>query len=83
MRSVLAARGITRIFTEGGPSLADCFARYDLLDEVIISTSPTALGEPGRPAIGPDLQHALGRHFRHVGSEMAGVDRMDAYERAA
>jgi diaminohydroxyphosphoribosylaminopyrimidine deaminase / 5-amino-6-(5-phosphoribosylamino)uracil reductase len=81
--ATLAGRGITRIFTEGGPSLADCFARADLLDEVIISTSPNALGEPGRGAVGPDLQHALDRRFRHAWSEMAGADRMDAYERAA
>jgi diaminohydroxyphosphoribosylaminopyrimidine deaminase/5-amino-6-(5-phosphoribosylamino)uracil reductase len=80
--SVLAARGITRIFTEGGPSLADCCARFDLLDEVVVSTSPNALGEPGRLAIGSDLQTALDRRFRHVWSEMAGVDRMDAYEKA-
>jgi diaminohydroxyphosphoribosylaminopyrimidine deaminase/5-amino-6-(5-phosphoribosylamino)uracil reductase len=81
--SLLAGRGITRVFTEGGPSLAACFARLDLLDEVIVSTSPDRLGEPGRPAVGPDLQQALDTRFRHVGSEMAGVDRMDAYERAA
>jgi diaminohydroxyphosphoribosylaminopyrimidine deaminase / 5-amino-6-(5-phosphoribosylamino)uracil reductase len=81
--SALAERGITRIFTEGGPSLADCFARHDILDEVIISTSPKALGEPGRPAVGTDLQDALEHRFRHIWSEMAGPDRMDAYERAA
>jgi diaminohydroxyphosphoribosylaminopyrimidine deaminase/5-amino-6-(5-phosphoribosylamino)uracil reductase len=81
--SILARRGITRIFTEGGPSLADCFARFDLLDEVIVSTSPNALGEPGRLAIGRDLQQAIDGRFRHVWSEMAGVDRMDGYERAA
>jgi diaminohydroxyphosphoribosylaminopyrimidine deaminase/5-amino-6-(5-phosphoribosylamino)uracil reductase len=81
--SLLADRGITRVFTEGGPSLAECFARSDLLDEVIVSTSPNRLGEPGRAAVGPDLQQALEQRFRHVSSEMAGVDRMDAYERAA
>jgi diaminohydroxyphosphoribosylaminopyrimidine deaminase / 5-amino-6-(5-phosphoribosylamino)uracil reductase len=79
----LAERGITRVFTEGGPSLAECFARLDLLDEVIVSTSPNALGEPGRPALGPELQRALGTRFTHVLSEMAGADRMDSYERAA
>jgi diaminohydroxyphosphoribosylaminopyrimidine deaminase/5-amino-6-(5-phosphoribosylamino)uracil reductase len=81
--SLLAARGITRVFTEGGPSLAECFARLDVLDEVIVSTSPNALGEPGRPAVGSELQHALDTRFRHVRSEMAGIDRMDVYERAA
>ena len=80
--ALLAARGITRVFTEGGPSLADCFARLDLLDEVVVSTGPVPLGEPGRPAIGRDLREALDTRFRPVGSEMAGIDRMDAYERA-
>jgi diaminohydroxyphosphoribosylaminopyrimidine deaminase/5-amino-6-(5-phosphoribosylamino)uracil reductase len=78
----LAERGITRVFTEGGPSLADCFARHDLLDEVVISTSPNVLGEPGRPAVGPGLRDALERRFRPVCTEMAGVDRGDVYERA-
>jgi diaminohydroxyphosphoribosylaminopyrimidine deaminase/5-amino-6-(5-phosphoribosylamino)uracil reductase len=79
--AALAGRGITRIFTEGGPSLAECFARADLLDEVMISTSPHALGEPGRPAVGRDLQDHIDTHFHPVGSEMVGVDRLDAYER--
>ncbi len=79
----LAERGITRVFSEGGPLLAECFARLDLLDEVIVSTSPNALGEPGRPAVGPELQHALDTRFTLVLSEMAGADRMDSYERAA
>jgi diaminohydroxyphosphoribosylaminopyrimidine deaminase/5-amino-6-(5-phosphoribosylamino)uracil reductase len=79
--AALAGRGITRIFTEGGPSLAECFARADLLDEVMISTSPHALGEPGRPAVGRDLRDHIDAHFRPVGSEMVGVDRLDAYER--
>jgi diaminohydroxyphosphoribosylaminopyrimidine deaminase/5-amino-6-(5-phosphoribosylamino)uracil reductase len=78
----LAERGITRVFSEGGPSLAECFARADLLDEVMISTNPKALGEPGRAAVGPDLQRHLDTHFRLVGSEMVGFDHIDAYERA-
>jgi diaminohydroxyphosphoribosylaminopyrimidine deaminase / 5-amino-6-(5-phosphoribosylamino)uracil reductase len=81
--SLLAERGITRVFTEGGPSLAECFARLNLLDEVIVSTSPNRLDEPGRPAVGPDLQRALNARFGHVRSEMPGVDRMDVYEGAA
>jgi diaminohydroxyphosphoribosylaminopyrimidine deaminase/5-amino-6-(5-phosphoribosylamino)uracil reductase len=81
--AALAERGITRIFSEGGPSLAACLARADLLDEVMISTSPNALGEPGRPAVGRDLQDHLDARFRHVWSEMVGADRLDAYERMA
>jgi diaminohydroxyphosphoribosylaminopyrimidine deaminase / 5-amino-6-(5-phosphoribosylamino)uracil reductase len=80
--ALLAERGITRVFTEGGPSLADCFARLDALDEVVVSTAPVPLGEPGRPAIGRDLREALDTRFRPIGSEMVGIDRMDAYERA-
>ena len=81
--AALAGRGITRIFTEGGPSLAECFARADLLDEVMISTSPNALGEPGRPAVGRDLQAHIDAHFHNVWSEMVGSDRLDAFERKA
>jgi diaminohydroxyphosphoribosylaminopyrimidine deaminase / 5-amino-6-(5-phosphoribosylamino)uracil reductase len=81
--AALARRGITRIFTEGGPSLAACFARAGLLDEVMISTSPNALGEPGRPAVGRDLEDHIAAHFRPVRSEMVGADRLDAYERKA
>ena len=82
LAGLLAARGMTRVFTEGGPSLADCFARLDLLDEVVVSTGPVPLGEPGRPAIGRDLREALDTRFRPIGSEMVGIDRIDAYERA-
>jgi diaminohydroxyphosphoribosylaminopyrimidine deaminase / 5-amino-6-(5-phosphoribosylamino)uracil reductase len=81
--ALLAERGITRIFSEGGPSLAGCFARADLLDEVMISTSPNALGEPGRPAVGRDLQNHIDAHFWPVWSEMVGPDRLDAFERMA
>jgi diaminohydroxyphosphoribosylaminopyrimidine deaminase/5-amino-6-(5-phosphoribosylamino)uracil reductase len=81
--ALLAARGITRVFTEGGPSLAECFARLDLLDEVIVSTSPNALGEPGNPAVGPQLRQALDTRFTLTHSDMAGADRMDSYEREA
>jgi diaminohydroxyphosphoribosylaminopyrimidine deaminase/5-amino-6-(5-phosphoribosylamino)uracil reductase len=79
---LLAARGVTRVFTEGGPSLAEAFASADLLDEVIISTSPNALGEPGRPAVGPELEGALQARFRQAWSECVGPDRMDGYKRA-
>ena len=49
----------------------------------MISTSPNALGEPGRPAVGRDLQDHIDAHFRPVSFEMVGPDRLDAYERKA
>ena len=47
------ARRHPRLSSEGGPSLADCFARLDRRDEVVVSTrSPPARAARGRPAIG-------------------------------
>jgi diaminohydroxyphosphoribosylaminopyrimidine deaminase/5-amino-6-(5-phosphoribosylamino)uracil reductase len=44
---LLAARGITRVFCEGGPRLADALAAADLVDEAVILTGPASLGAHG------------------------------------
>jgi len=60
--NVLATRGITRLFVEGGPILADAFAKADLVDRVITITNAKALGSAGHPARKvPALESALGR----------------------
>lgn len=50
----LAARGITRVLIEAGPTLANAVAAAGLCDEVVVLTGPEATGE-GIPAIGPAL----------------------------
>jgi diaminohydroxyphosphoribosylaminopyrimidine deaminase / 5-amino-6-(5-phosphoribosylamino)uracil reductase len=79
---LLAARGITRVFSEGGPSCAEVLVAHDLVDEFALATSSSRLGEPGVPAIGPRLKVALGERFRRVAAEQLGPDRLELFERA-
>jgi diaminohydroxyphosphoribosylaminopyrimidine deaminase/5-amino-6-(5-phosphoribosylamino)uracil reductase len=74
----LAERGITRVFCEGGPTLADALAGADLIDEVVLATGQAILGD-GIPALGPHLEAALGERFRLVATDAAGPDRLDVY----
>jgi riboflavin biosynthesis pyrimidine reductase len=49
----LRRRGLTRILTEGGPSLLGAFATSDLLDEVVATISPVLVGgDSGRMVAG-------------------------------
>jgi riboflavin biosynthesis pyrimidine reductase len=41
---LLAARGLTRVLTEGGPSLLGAFIDRDLLDEMCLTTAPLLAG---------------------------------------
>jgi diaminohydroxyphosphoribosylaminopyrimidine deaminase / 5-amino-6-(5-phosphoribosylamino)uracil reductase len=56
---LLAARGITRVFSEGGPTIAEALAAAGLADRIILSRADTALSEPGMPAIRPGLAASL------------------------
>jgi riboflavin biosynthesis pyrimidine reductase len=46
--STLAARGLTRVLTEGGPRLHGTFIEAGLLDELCLSMSPTLVGGQAR-----------------------------------
>lgn len=76
---LLAERGITRVFCEGGPRLAEALARADLVDELVVVTGRGALDEPGLPALGSRLSARKG--FRSIGSETTGPDRFEFFER--
>ncbi len=80
---VLAARGITRLFVEGGPMLAEGFAKADLIDRAVIITNAKALNGAGIPAKGPALEKALAgaHHFTTFEHAQWGQDRMVAYRR--
>ncbi len=56
---VLGALGLTRICSEGGPTLADALARENLVDECLLVTGDCVLGQPGLPAVGPNLAARL------------------------
>jgi len=80
---LLATRGITRVFSEGGPSLGEVLMAHDLVDEFALATSSAPLGEPGVPALGPELRAALKARFRLASIEQLGPDRLERFERVA
>ncbi len=79
---LLATRGMTRVFSEGGPNLAVALIAADCVDEFATTTSRNPLGENGLPAIGPGLSRALADRFVLVRSEDLGPDVLELYERA-
>jgi diaminohydroxyphosphoribosylaminopyrimidine deaminase/5-amino-6-(5-phosphoribosylamino)uracil reductase len=80
---LLATRGITRVFSEGGPSLGEALVEHDLVDEFALATSNVPLGEPGAPALGAKLRAALKERFRLAATEELGPDRLELFERTA
>ena len=58
----LGARGLTRVFCEGGPALAEGLAQADLVDELVLVTGRSARGEGDIPALGTALQRSHGTH---------------------
>ncbi len=82
---LLGLRGITRVFSEGGPIVAEALARADLADTVIVSTADHALAAPGIPALRPGLAAALADTARYtkLGDTRHGSDVFATYERTA
>ncbi len=77
----LAAKGITRLMVEGGPTLAAAFIAADLVDEAILFHSQTVVGPDGIDALADIAMTVLTQRLRLVGSEPVGPDRQDSYER--
>lgn len=82
---LLATRGITRVFSEGGPIIGEKLALAGLADEVVVSTSPRALGQPGVVAVRPALAGMLADSdlYRLAEAGVIGHDRFERYERIA
>ena len=81
--TLLATRGITRIFSEGGPTVAEQMALAGLLDEVVLSTSPKMLRAPGVVAVRPGLAGLLADRDVYARTEdwRIGVDHFERFER--
>ncbi len=81
--ALLATRGITRVFSEGGPTVGEQLALQGLADEVIVSTSPNALGADGVVAVRPLLAGLLASddRFRLAGTQMIGHDSFMFYDK--
>ena len=81
---LLALRGITRIFSEGGPTVGEALAEAGLADVVILSRADAALGRPGLPAVRPGLASALADSHRYarLGETRHGTDVFTTFERS-
>ena len=83
--ALLATRGITRVFSEGGPTVGEQLALQGLADEIIVSTSPARLGQPGILAVRPGLAARLADEaaYRLVARQRIGQDEFAFHERTA
>lgn len=79
----LAARGVTRVFCEGGGQLAAELLNADLVDELVGYTAGVALGGEGRASLGP-LEYgrlAEAPRFRLVETRQLGGDLFHRWRR--
>ncbi len=81
----LGARGITRVFCEGGGALAASLLSAGLVDELVVITAGFALGAEGQPAMGAMGVTALAdaERFRLVEAREVGGDVLHRWESAA
>jgi diaminohydroxyphosphoribosylaminopyrimidine deaminase/5-amino-6-(5-phosphoribosylamino)uracil reductase len=79
----LSARGITRLMVEGGPMAAAAFVSAGLLDAAVLLRSSMNIGPEGVDALeGLPLDSLTkSKHLTRVGSEQAGADTIEYFER--
>jgi diaminohydroxyphosphoribosylaminopyrimidine deaminase/5-amino-6-(5-phosphoribosylamino)uracil reductase len=77
----LAARGVTRLMVEGGPTLASALIAADLVDAAVLFHSAKVVGDDGLDALDAAAQAILTERLKRVASEPVGADRQDVYER--
>lgn len=82
---LLGERGLTRIFCEGGPSVAAALIGQGHADEVILITAPERLGRQG--VVGLDSTAAARLddpdRYRIVETRLIGADRLTRHERVS
>ncbi|HML14553.1 MAG TPA: bifunctional diaminohydroxyphosphoribosylaminopyrimidine deaminase/5-amino-6-(5-phosphoribosylamino)uracil reductase RibD [Xanthobacteraceae bacterium] len=81
---LIAARGITRLMVEGGPTVAAAFVKAGLVDEAVLLRSSAVIGPDGIDALEGLPLTALTRspHLRSRGVETAGDDTIETFERS-
>ena len=79
----LAAKGITRLLVEGGPTVAAAFIAADLVDEAALLVGPQAIGADGIDALEAMPLSALTASPRlsSRGIETVGEDTIEVFER--
>jgi diaminohydroxyphosphoribosylaminopyrimidine deaminase/5-amino-6-(5-phosphoribosylamino)uracil reductase len=83
LRSMAAEYGLSRIFCEGGPTLANRLLVARLVDEAILFDAPTPLGRPGLAALNQAAQAILRSSYAATDGGFAGADRWQSFERIA
>jgi len=80
---LLSERGITRVMVEAGPILATAFLRADVVDEVALFRSPTAIGAEGLDALDGAALSTLTQspRFKAAAFEEVGTDTLELFER--
>lgn len=80
---VLAQRGVTRVFAEGGAGLAAGLLRAGLVQRIMWFHAGGLLGAEGMPAIGPLGLSKLADmpRYRLAGTRRLGDDSLSEYER--
>ncbi len=81
--ALLAARGVTRVFSEGGPKVAAALIAQGLADEVALFTAQKPLGRVGVEALSAPARVRLADagHYRQTTDIAVGTDRFRLWER--
>jgi diaminohydroxyphosphoribosylaminopyrimidine deaminase/5-amino-6-(5-phosphoribosylamino)uracil reductase len=85
MMQVLAARGLTRVFCEGGGTLAASLLSAGLVDEIVGFTAGLMLGAEGTPQIGAMglARLADAPRFTLVDTRKVGADILHRWQKQA
>jgi diaminohydroxyphosphoribosylaminopyrimidine deaminase/5-amino-6-(5-phosphoribosylamino)uracil reductase len=80
---LLGERGVTRVFSEGGPRVGSRLIALRLADEVALFSAVKPLGRPGRPALDAAAHSVLVdlAHYRALEPETYGTDTLRRWER--
>ncbi|MBX9758989.1 MAG: bifunctional diaminohydroxyphosphoribosylaminopyrimidine deaminase/5-amino-6-(5-phosphoribosylamino)uracil reductase RibD [Beijerinckiaceae bacterium] len=80
---LLSERGLTRVFSEGGPSVGSGLVLSGLVEDVVLFTNERPLGRPGTPSLSKEARAALtdGARYRLVEDARLGADRLRRFER--
>ena len=79
----LGSRGVTRVFSEGGPVVGSALIERGLADEMVLCTGVKPLGREGVSALGAKARAMLEdkRHYVLADDGYLGLDRYRRYER--
>ena len=80
---LLSERGVTRVFSEGGPTVAESLLSAGLVDEIILHQGVKPLGRLGKLALTPTAKMTLRdeNKYRLMEKRYLGADQMMRYVR--